>query len=56
MEESIPGTGIIKDVPDKLYSGAIANYPDNDEEGNRDLMQKVVASRNYTNTVGFQKA
>jgi Lon protease-like protein len=34
---------VIKSVPDKLYSGAIVNYPDNeDEEGNRQLMQKVV--------------
>ncbi len=34
---------VIKTVPDKLYSGAIVNYPDNEEgEGNRDLMEKVV--------------
>lgn len=33
---------IIQQVPDKLYSGAIVNYPDNDEKGNRELMQKVV--------------
>ncbi|MFM9908939.1 MAG: LON peptidase substrate-binding domain-containing protein [Chitinophagaceae bacterium] len=34
---------IIKDVPDKLYGGAIVNYPDNEEEaGNLELMQKVV--------------
>jgi Lon protease-like protein len=33
---------VIKAVPDKLYSGAIVNYPDSDEEGKRDLMQKVV--------------
>jgi Lon protease-like protein len=34
---------IIKTIPDKLYSGAIVNYPDNDEDaGNRELMQKVV--------------
>lgn len=34
---------IIKSVPEKLYSGAIVNYPDNEEEeGNRLLMQKVV--------------
>lgn len=33
----------IKSVPDKLYSGAIVNYPDNDEDaGDRALMQKVV--------------
>jgi Lon protease-like protein len=35
---------VIKSVPEKLYSGAIVNYPDNEdeEEGNRQLMQKVV--------------
>lgn len=34
---------VIKAVPDKLYSGAIVNYPDNDEDvGSRLLMQKVV--------------
>lgn len=29
-------------VPEKLYSGAIVNYPHNKEEGNQLLMQKVV--------------
>jgi len=34
---------VIKSVPEKLYSGAIVNYPDNEEDaGNRELMQKVV--------------
>lgn len=33
---------VINQVPDKLYSGAIVNYPENDEAGNRELMQKVV--------------
>jgi len=34
---------VISSVPDKLYSGAIVNYPDNDEElGHRELMQRVV--------------
>jgi Lon protease-like protein len=33
---------VIKKVPDKLYSGAIVNYPENDDSGNRELMQKVV--------------
>jgi Lon protease-like protein len=33
---------VIKQVPEKLYSGAIVNYPDNDDAGNRELMQKVV--------------
>jgi Lon protease-like protein len=33
---------IIKEVPDKLYSGAIVNYPDNSEKGNAELMRKVM--------------
>lgn len=33
---------VIKSVPEKLYSGAIVNYPDSDDEGKRELMQKVV--------------
>lgn len=34
---------VIKSVPDKLYSGAIVNYPENREtEGIRELMLKVV--------------
>ena len=34
---------VIKSVPDKLYSGAIVNYPENREtEGLRELMLKVV--------------
>lgn len=33
---------VIKSIPDKLYSGAIVNYPDNDDEGNRKLMQNVI--------------
>lgn len=33
---------MIKDVPDKLYGGAIVNYPENYEEGNPDIMRKVV--------------
>jgi len=35
---------IIKEVPDKLYSGAIVNYPETDEEGNRELMKRVMNS------------
>lgn len=35
---------VIKEVPDKLYSGAIVNYPDNKEKGNAELMRKVMAS------------
>lgn len=34
---------VIKEVPDRLYSGAIVNYPDNEEDtSNRELMQKVI--------------
>ncbi len=34
---------VIKSVPEKLYSGAIVTYPDNEEDmGDRELMQKVV--------------
>src|SRR6185436_11637510 len=35
---------VIKEVPDKLYSGAIVNYPETYEEGNRDMMRKVMNS------------
>lgn len=34
---------IIKTIPDKLYSGSIVNYPENEEnQGNRKLMQQVM--------------
>lgn len=34
---------IVKSVPDKLYSGAIVTYPDNQQdEGIRDLMKRVL--------------
>ena len=33
---------VIKSIPEKLYSGAIVNYPDSDDAGKRELMQKVV--------------
>jgi uncharacterized protein len=35
---------VIKEVPDKLYSGAIVNYPDNYEKGNPEVMRKVMSS------------
>jgi hypothetical protein len=36
---------LIKSIPDKLFSGAIVNYPDNIEgPGKRDLMQRVVSA------------
>jgi Lon protease-like protein len=33
---------IVKEVPDKLYSGAIVNYLHNYANGNKKLMQKVI--------------
>ncbi len=33
---------MINELPGKLYSGAIVNYPDNSERGNRALMQGIV--------------
>lgn len=35
---------VIKAVPDKLYSGAIVNYPETYEQGNQELMRKVMNS------------
>jgi Lon protease-like protein len=35
---------LITDIPDKLYSGAIVNYPDNYETGVPELMLKVMNS------------
>ncbi|MFI5133883.1 MAG: LON peptidase substrate-binding domain-containing protein [Chitinophagales bacterium] len=35
---------VIKEVPDKLYSGAIVNYPDNYEQGNPEIMRRVMNS------------
>lgn len=33
---------VIKEIPEKLYSGAIVNYPDTFEKGNPELMRKVM--------------
>lgn len=35
---------LIKEIPDKLYSGAIVNYPETYEQGNPELMRKVMNS------------
>ncbi|MDQ2721252.1 MAG: LON peptidase substrate-binding domain-containing protein [Bacteroidota bacterium] len=35
---------VIAEVPEKIYSGAIVNYPHNHEHGKRLLMNKVIAS------------
>ncbi len=34
----------IKELPEKLYSGAIVSYPGDENDGNRLLMQKVIRS------------
>lgn len=34
---------VIKSIPEKLYSGAIVNYPDNREQGNIEQMRAVMA-------------
>jgi Lon protease-like protein len=35
---------VVKAIPDKLYSGAIVNYPKNIETGHKELLRKVVAA------------
>ncbi len=35
---------LIKEIPDKLYSGAIVTYPDNYGQGNPDTMRKLMTS------------
>ena len=35
---------VLPSVPDKLYSGAIVNYPHNHEHGKRTMLNKVIAS------------
>ena len=35
---------VIKEIPDKLYSGAIVNYPNNHIQGSNELMRRVVNS------------
>ncbi|MFL5787312.1 MAG: LON peptidase substrate-binding domain-containing protein [Flavisolibacter sp.] len=35
---------VIKEIPEKLYSGAIVNYPPNHNQGSADLMRRVVKS------------
>lgn len=34
----------IKEVPDKLYSGAIVTYPHNHQQGNADVMRRLITS------------
>jgi hypothetical protein len=35
---------LIKEIPDKLYSGAIVTYPDNYHQGNPETMRKLMTS------------
>ena len=34
----------INEIPDKLYSGAIVNYPSNSHQGRREIMRQIIAS------------
>ena len=34
---------VVKDIPEKLYSGAIVTYPDNAADGNRAAMEKLLS-------------
>lgn len=42
---------IVKDIPDKLYDGAIVNYPENDEYLLPDKMKKLLESLRQLHTV-----
>ncbi len=33
---------LVKDIPDKMYDGAIVNYPENDHKGSKKIMQQVI--------------
>lgn len=35
---------LIREIPDKLYSGAIVNYPETNQQGKPELMQKILKS------------
>lgn len=35
---------LVKSIPDKLYSGAIVNYPANNDSGHKALVKKIVSS------------
>lgn len=35
---------IVKEIPEKLYSGAIVNYPDNYEQGDPEMMRRLMNS------------
>ena len=42
---------LVKSIPDKLYGGAIVNYPVNHSNGNRVLMEKVIAGIRQLHTI-----
>lgn len=42
---------LVKSIPDKLYGGAIVNYPVNHFNGNRVLMEKVIAGIRQLHTI-----
>lgn len=47
---------IIKELPDKLFSGAIVTYPQNNKRGNAGIMKKVVEGiRQIHKTLGVEK-
>jgi Lon protease-like protein len=47
---------IVKKIPDKLYSGAIVNYPENTNANNRNIMVKVIAViRKLHKTLNIEK-
>ena len=35
---------VIKEIPEKMYSGAIVNYPNNHEHGNPEIMRRLLNS------------
>ncbi|MES2645381.1 MAG: LON peptidase substrate-binding domain-containing protein [Bacteroidota bacterium] len=35
---------VVKEIPDKLYSGAIVNYPENNELSKPDLVKRILAA------------
>lgn len=42
---------LVKSIPEKLYSGAIVNYPESYPDGNRALMEKVIAGIRQLHTI-----
>ena len=42
---------LVKSIPDKLYSGAIVNYPENIDNGKRAFMEKIVAGIRRLHTI-----